>query len=596
MGRYASVDWIQFEWDEQRTGLGPVRTSLEQTASWYHQLGPWLDPGPEPGVSLCRLLVDGRVVVLARTRTGGADSRRTIRVQAYLGGSTSLPMAMPNVRQTLALAAGWGARLPAEDVPLDLGKLISSYEGARAALDRESRAVAAALAPIVSEYLRRPGAPLSVASGGNAIVQLWGLVDVLDVALGQHPETFSTYESDDFNLGAEIVFLRKWPGVSSQSSNRTRVDPRSPGQEDRCSEIAAMLVDAYARDQLVGLVKRLRISDQTPMEERLRRLGSVARGRPGAGGSGESGDELVWSPQPPARSHPAAAPGESPYGGAPVSQEATPGHATQPSQAGSAQAGYAQAGFAQAGAQAGTEAASAQAASAQAAAQAGQTTELQRPQAAGRAVQAQGAPQARAASQGPGRMPGGRAPQGEAGWSAGPLTQEGRGQEGPPSPAPGPRAAAAPEQHPGTTPGDPGPGPEAHSPGLGPGPEAHSPGAPAGALVERQYAEQDAFEMLCTDLDQATTPRDLSAILQEMRALAARRQPAEVRSHLPRLIPVLERQLPDGQVNPFLRALLDPDATTQPRRSKWLDPQWLVIVALLTVLVILVFVTLFLLV
>ncbi|MFC6530328.1 hypothetical protein [Nonomuraea rubra] len=187
MGRYASVDWIQFEWDEQRTGLGPGRTSLEQTGGWYHRLGPWLDPGPEPGVSLCRLLVDGRVVVLARTRTGGADSRRTIRVQAYLGGSASRPMAMPNVRQTLALAAGWAARLPDKDEPLDLGKLISSYDGARAALDRESRAAASALAPIVSECLRRPGAPLSVASGGNPIVQLWGLVDILDLALGSFP-------------------------------------------------------------------------------------------------------------------------------------------------------------------------------------------------------------------------------------------------------------------------------------------------------------------------------------------------------------------------------------------------------------------------
>ncbi|GAA4971793.1 hypothetical protein HD597_007196 [Nonomuraea thailandensis] len=532
MGRYASVDWIQFEWDEQRTGLGPGRTSLERTGGWYHQLGPWLDPGPEPGVSLCRLLVDGRVVVLARTRTGGADSRRTIRVQAYLGGSASQPMAMPNVRQTLALASGWAARLPDGDEPLDLGRLISSYDGARAALDRESRAAAPALAPIVSECLRRPGAPLSVASGGNPIVQLWGLVDILDLALGHYPETFSTYESDDLKQGAEIIFLRQWPGPSSQSSYRTRVDPRSPDQGDRCAGIAAMLVEAYARDQLVGLVKRLRISDKTPLEERLRRLASVTRdptalvARPAVAEQG--GDELVWSPQPPARSQPTAQPapqpaaqpatqptaqpaaqraaqGQPPYQAAPAPPAAPPAHAPQPSQAASAQAST------QASAQASPEAA----------AQAGQTAELQRPRAAGQAVQAQGTPTAQV-----------RAAEARAGDAAG----------------------------------------------------------------VRQYAEQDAFEMLCTDLLKATSAKEATTILQEMRAWAARRQPAEVRSRLPRLIPVLERRLPEGQINPVLRGLLDPDAHQQPRRPYWLDPKWLVIVAMLAVLVILVAVTLFLLV
>jgi hypothetical protein len=545
MGRYASVDWIQFEWDEQRTGLGPVRTSLERTGGWYHQLGPWLDPGPEPGVSLCRLLVEGRVVVLARMRTGGADSRRTIRVQAYLGGSASQPMAMPNVRQTLALAAGWAARLPDGNEPLDLGKLISSYDGARAALDRESRAVAAALAPVVSECLRRPGAPLSVASGGNPIVQLWGLVDILDLALGHYPETFSTYESDDLKQGAEIIFLRQWPGPSSQSSYRTRVDPRSPDQGDRCAEIASMLVDAYARDQLVGLVKRLRISDKTPLEERLRRLASVTGdstalvARPAA--VEESGDELVWSPQPPARSQPAArasTQGEPPYQAAPPPQaphpQAPPAQAPPPQaphqQAPPAQAPHQQAPLAQAPL--------AHDPSSQAA---GQTAESQRPRTAGQR-------------------------HADAGMA---------------------REAHAPE---------PRPAQDAHTAEPRPGPDARAGGVPGGPAVVQQYAEQDAFEMLCTDLLQAASAKEVTTILQEMRAWAARRQPAEVRSRLPRLIPVLERRLPEGRINPVLRGLLDPDAQAHAPRRNWLDPKWLVIVAMLALLVILVAVTLFLLV
>jgi hypothetical protein len=491
------------------------------------------------------LLVEGRVVVLARMRTGGADSRRTIRVQAYLGGSASQPMAMPNVRQTLALAAGWAARLPDGNEPLDLGKLISSYDGARAALDRESRAVAAALAPVVSECLRRPGAPLSVASGGNPIVQLWGLVDILDLALGHYPETFSTYESDDLKQGAEIIFLRQWPGPSSQSSYRTRVDPRSPDQGDRCAEIASMLVDAYARDQLVGLVKRLRISDKTPLEERLRRLASVTGdstalvARPAA--VEESGDELVWSPQPPARSQPAArasTQGEPPYQAAPPPQaphpQAPPAQAPPPQaphqQAPPAQAPHQQAPLAQAPL--------AHDPSSQAA---GQTADAATPRAAGQR-------------------------HADAGMA---------------------REAHAPE---------PRPAQDAHTAEPRPGPDAQAGGVPGGPAVVQQYAEQDAFEMLCTDLLQAASAKEVTTILQEMRAWAARRQPAEVRSRLPRLIPVLERRLPEGRINPVLRGLLDPDAQAHAPRPNWLDPKWLVIVAMLALLVILVAVTLFLLV
>ncbi|SPL96499.1 unnamed protein product [[Actinomadura] parvosata subsp. kistnae] len=98
--------------------------------------------------------------------------------------------------------------------------------------------------------------------------------------------------------------------------------------------------------------------------------------------------------------------------------------------------------------------------------------------------------------------------------------------------------------------------------------------------------------MLCTDLTQATSAKDVTAILHELRTYAARRQPAEVRAWLPRLIPVLEGLLPEAQINPFLRALLDPDAPYRPERSGWLDPKWLVIVAMLALLTVLVVVTL----
>ncbi|MFD9941196.1 hypothetical protein ACFWYW_44400 [Nonomuraea sp. NPDC059023] len=272
MGPDAGIDWIVFEWDERTLGLGPVRSSLPDTRIWNHVLGPWLDPGPAPGVSICRLVVEGRVAVLARTRTGGSDSRRTIRVHVYLGGPAAHPSAMPNVRQTLALAPGWEALVPADSAPLDLAQLLAPYTEAAAELDWQAQAEAQALAPIVAEVLRGRGQPLSVASRGPAIAQLWGLVDVLDLVLGRYPGTFSTYESDDLKRGAEVIFLRQWPGPSSRASHRRRVDLRQPDEGSTYNEIAHMIARAYADGELEGLVKRLRITDGMPMEERIELL------------------------------------------------------------------------------------------------------------------------------------------------------------------------------------------------------------------------------------------------------------------------------------------------------------------------------------
>ncbi|GAA3591840.1 hypothetical protein GCM10022419_088350 [Nonomuraea rosea] len=312
MGRYSSVDWIRFEWDERRTGLGPVQSSLEDTRGWYHQLGPWLDPGPAAGVSICRLVVDERVVVLARTRSGGSDSRRTLRVHAYLGGSVTRPSAMPNVRQALALAPGWAAQLPEDPEPLDLARLLAPYAESSVILDRQARAGAAALAPIVSELLRGHREALSVASHGQAIVQLWGLVDVLDQVLGLSPETFSTYESDDLKQGAEVIFLQQWPGPSSRAARRWRVDLRAPDQDDLYGEIAAMVVGAYAHRQLGALVKRLGITEGMPLEERVERLISAAQEPPAAPRATQepvrpasrADPAEPWAPRPPARPSP----------------------------------------------------------------------------------------------------------------------------------------------------------------------------------------------------------------------------------------------------------------------------------------------------
>ncbi|MER6007050.1 hypothetical protein ABT120_51525 [Nonomuraea angiospora] len=448
MGRYSSVDWILFEWDERRTGLGPVRSSLEDTRGWYHQLGPWLDPGPAPGVSVCRLMVDGRVVVLSRTRTGGSDSRRTIRVQAYLGGSAANASAMPNVRQALALAPGWSSLLPADPEPLDLAVLLRPYADASAALDRRARAEAATLAPIVSEALRGHRESLSVVAQGEAVVQLWGLVDILDLVLGRYPETFSTYESDDLKQGAEVIFLQQWPGPSSRASHRRRVDLRAPDQSDLYGEIAAMVVDAYAGRRLPELVKRLRINDGMALEERVELLGAALREPP------KPVPDEPRTPPPP-----------------------EPPKPSEPSEP------------------------------------------------------------APAVASGPRRRVPAERPR--------------------PTPAPEPRAPVTPQARP-----DPQP-----------------------------VAVRDAFDYFLTELAEATTEGAARGILRDVHAWARTRPPADVRSRLHALVPELERLLPDDEVNPILRDLLDPDAPAEAVRSAWLDPRWLVLAAVLLVVLVLQVVT-----
>ncbi|MGW0810939.1 hypothetical protein [Nonomuraea sp. NPDC002799] len=335
MGRYASIDWIEFEWDERRTGLGPVRSSLEDTRVWEHELGPWLDPGPVPGSSVCRLKVNGRVVVLARTRTGGSDSRRTIQGTAYLGGSATSSSAMPNPRQALALAAGWAARPPGDREPLDLARLLDPFAEARDLLDRQARAGAGELAPIVSQALRGPREALSVASHGNTVVQLWGLMDILHLVLGRCPETFSTYESDDLKRGAEVIFLRQWPGLSSQGSHRARVDLRAPEQDDAYGEVAALVVEAYADGRLPALVKRLGITGGTPAAERIRLLANSSYEPAAPAAQPDQVD--TWAPRPrqrqvlePANPTPAPPPSPQPSPAPPTARPHPVAHAPGP--------------------------------------------------------------------------------------------------------------------------------------------------------------------------------------------------------------------------------------------------------------------------
>ncbi|MEU4223772.1 hypothetical protein AB0F17_05715 [Nonomuraea sp. NPDC026600] len=270
-GRWSPLDWIQYEWNEHRTGLGAVRSSLGQTRGWDHHLGPWLDPGNTPGVSVCRLVVEGRVVVLSRLRSGGSDSRRTLRVMAYLGGDAS-PTARPTVQQALALAPEWAEQAPPDPDPVDLGELTGPFAERRDALEHQARAGARDLAPIVSAALRNPTDELAVVSQGDPFAQLWGVVNIFELVMGRRPETFSTYENDDRRQGAEIVFLRQWPGPSSRAPRRQRVDLREGDVADLYGEMAAYVVEAYARGALGELTRRAGLTEGMPAGRRIELL------------------------------------------------------------------------------------------------------------------------------------------------------------------------------------------------------------------------------------------------------------------------------------------------------------------------------------
>lgn len=556
MGRYSSIDWIQFEWDNKRTGLGPVRSSLPETAGWYHQLGPWLDPGPAPGVSVCRLVVDGRVVVLARTRTGGSDSRRTIQVQAYLGGSASLPSPMPNVRQALALAPGWASLLPADDVPLDLARMIEPYSEAGAALDRQARAGAAALAPIVSEALRsRGGTALSVASGGDAVVQLWGLVDILDLLLGHYPETFSTYESDDLQQGAEVVFLQGWPGPSSRASRRARVDLRAPDQADRYGDIAAMAVAAYARKQLVAVIRRAGITDATPVEERIRLLETVTY---------DPATTDLSEPAAPTRRADPATPANR---AAPASRTEPAGSTSRATPAGSAnRAESTSAGRAEPAGPAGGGASA--------------DTWAPRPPARESPYPATRTPASGAPSSPPSAGSAASSPPASAPASS-PSQPASRPAAARSQPARAARSGdAEPRKVPATSP------PEAQTEARQQEKRAQGARGPAG---------RDVFELFQADLAEARTVKEAMEILTDVRVWTATRQPSEVRNRIPDLIPDLERLLPDNHINPILRDLLTPDAPPKKGRggSDWLEPRWLMVAVALALVLVLQIVILF---
>ncbi|RBQ17512.1 hypothetical protein DP939_24370 [Spongiactinospora rosea] len=268
MSTWTPVDWIQYEWDEHRGRVGPVRASFAETRGWDHELGPWLDPGSRPGVSVCRLVVDGRVVVLARYRAAGADSRRGLRVVAYLGGDAAR-MPWPTVREALALAPLWVHEPPPEQEAIDLAELVGRFGEYGEALEQRAREEAGALTPIVSAALRDPGVRLAVVSQADPVAQMWGLADILHSALGVAPETFSTHESEDLKQGAEIVFLRGWPGLSSRAPRRLRVDLRDQVPDDADGELAARLVAAYGAGTLEGLTRRAGLAEGMPWDERL---------------------------------------------------------------------------------------------------------------------------------------------------------------------------------------------------------------------------------------------------------------------------------------------------------------------------------------
>jgi hypothetical protein len=313
-GRWSPLDWIRYEWNEGGRGVSSVSSSLADTRVWDHHLGPWLDPGNTPGVSVCRLIVEGRIVVLSRLRSGGSDSRRTLRAMAYLGGEVS-PTARPTTRQALALAPEWAEHPPAYPEPVDLGELTGPFAGRRDQLERRTRAAARDLAPIVSAALRSPGAELAVISQGDPLAQLWGLVDIFESVLARRPETFSTYESDDRKQGAEIVFLRERPGQSSRATRRQRVNLQEPDHDDLHGEIAAYVVQAYAHGALDELTRQLGLTGDMPTDKRIKVLEAALSGPapmlpPPAATSRTPQPRRQPSPEPPpqARSGPSAEP------------------------------------------------------------------------------------------------------------------------------------------------------------------------------------------------------------------------------------------------------------------------------------------------
>jgi hypothetical protein len=131
--------------------------------------------------------------------------------------------------------------------------------------------------------------------------------------------------------------------------------------------------------------------------------------------------------------------------------------------------------------------------------------------------------------------------------------------------------------------------PREEPPAPAPGPRA--PVSPLSRPEAQPVAVRDAFDYFLAELAEASTAGAARGILRDVHAWARTRPPADVRSRLHALVPELERLLPDDEVNPILRDLLDPDAPAEAVRSAWLDPRWLVLAAVLLVVLVLQVVT-----
>ncbi|MFJ9557773.1 hypothetical protein ACIRPH_28515 [Nocardiopsis sp. NPDC101807] len=205
------------------TGIGPVGTSLSDSAEGYMRLVTWRDrldgvvapelPPEHTAPSYWyRRFQDGQGVLLRRLPEPAPSDRRGSRARAVVGDDLNAPRALlvaldavPDLGAWLSeprdLERGWACTAPAL-VP-------GSFSDLPERLEREA-AAQAGLAPLVARLLQAPGSPVDVAVPAGApaldersrLLLLWGAYVVLRDVLGTERKprgersdwSFSTYE------------------------------------------------------------------------------------------------------------------------------------------------------------------------------------------------------------------------------------------------------------------------------------------------------------------------------------------------------------------------------------------------------------------
>ncbi|WP_433700849.1 hypothetical protein [Nocardiopsis sp. CA-288880] len=312
------------------TGIGPVGTSLSDSAEGYMRLVTWRDrldgvvapelPPEHTAPSYWyRRFQDGQGVLLRRLPEPAPSDRRGSRAQAVVGDDLNAPRALlvaleavPELSAWLSepweSERGWACTAPAL-VP-------GSFSDLPERLEREA-AAQAGLAPLVARLLQAPGSPVDVVVPAGApapdertrLLLLWGAYVILRDVLGTERKprggrsdwSFSTYEPwpERGTVPTRPKIAFRPPGPAAGAGSVTALDALSDGDPFH-HDLARWLVGHLEAGTLPEATEGLQEDRASEHPRVLELLGGRMRrssARPARRGTAPWGDPPRFSPR-----------------------------------------------------------------------------------------------------------------------------------------------------------------------------------------------------------------------------------------------------------------------------------------------------------